>query len=711
MIAVSRRVAFAVATAIALTLAAVGGAPASATRPTDTQTGPPQQRPTPTVEFEIASISPWVDSDGEFQVRFEPSLDVPADAELSVTLHQAIEATRSTSMRNAIDAIIDGGTPGRILRTLPPRPIVDFGDPAVGAVLSIPIRGSRGDSERVLVPNSGVHPVELVLTRSDGPELWRRTVFLNRLPLTPAAPNGVALLLPVGAGPSIAPDGNASFDSDATRQLQGVSRLLDAVPDAPVVLGVEPNTLDGLSAVGEPWSNQLLDRLRSLAASRPVLQRTYVPVDAGSMVASEGAAQLSEQVIFGRSRLTRHLGVTPATNVWAFDDSLTPAAVATLTTTDVSTLFVQPEQLELPRDVTTEDLLRAPASLASAPSVSVVTTDAEASEALVRADSEPAVRANDALTLLMASWFESVTSRSGAGPNAEHYSVVQLPGDIEAQTLAALGAALNTGGPLNAVTADQLALGDVASVEDPSVSLKPRATTDMTDFVRHSLTVKAQIDAYASMTSGADPIAELWTDLLYQSFARSLDTVDRAVFDQTIASGLAQRISQIHAPVERRVVLTRQDAVIPLRFRNDLDVDVRLRMEIRSARLDVTSVSEIVLAPGENRIDVPVTVRAAGESLLRIELSSPDGVLSVPGSDVPVRSTAISGVGAALSAVSILFLLGWWARTFARSRRRDEDESPDPEPEGDGDADRGDPPVQEVNPTPADGTDSVDARG
>lgn len=673
------------------------------------QDRPPMQRPQPTVELQIASISPWVDSEGEFQVRFEPSPDVPADAQLSVTLHQAIETSRSTSLRSSIEQVMEGANPGRILRTLPPRPIIELGDPAVGTVLSIPIRGSRGDSDRVLVPNPGVHPVELVLTRSDGPELWRRTVFLNRLPVAPSSPMGVALVLPVGTGPSLSPDGAPAFDPAATAALQRVSGLLESVPDPPVVLAVEPNTLDGLDAVADPWATELTERLRTVAASRPTLQRTYVPVDAGSMVASDGAAQLSEQIVFGRSRITRHLGTTPVTDVWGLDATVTGAALPTLAAVGVRTMFVTPDQLELPRDVTADDLLSTPASVASMPSISVIAADEAAAEALTRPDSEPAVQANDALTMLIASWFD----QRSATTDDDRYLVVELPSDLEASTLDAVGAALRSDGPLTAVTAAQLSTGDVATPTGPAVTVTTEATVDMADFIRHSAEMKSQIDAYAGMTSGADPIADLWTNLLFQSFDRSLDTVDRAVFDETIAVGLADRISQIHAPLERRVVLTSADPVIPLRFRNDLDFDVRLRMEIRSARLDVTSVSEIVLVPGENRIDIPVTVRAAGESLLRIELSSPDGVLGIPGSEVPVRSTAISGVGAALSAVSIVFLLGWWARTYARSRRRDEEvaaeldddaPSPDGAPPPDGDADG-------ARPAPSDGTDSVDARG
>ena len=152
--------------------------------------------------------------------------------------------------------------------------------------------------------------------------------------------------------------------------------------------------------------------------------------------------------------------------------------------------------------------------------------------------------------------------------------------------------------------------------------------------------------------------------------ASTIDAGDRAQLHATVRGGIAAKVDLIEPPRARRVVVTSSDTVIPLRFRNDLPFEVRLVMRARSPRLEIDQpTTEIVLAPGENRIDLPVTVQAPGESLLRIELTSPDGGITIPGPDVPVRSTAISGVGAALSIVSILFLLGWWFRTMRRHRR------------------------------------------
>ena len=64
----------------------------------------------------------------------------------------------------------------------------------------------------------------------------------------------------------------------------------------------------------------------------------------------------------------------------------------------------------------------------------------------------------------------------------------------------------------------------------------------------------------------------------------------------------------------------------------------------------------------------------------------PDGGLTLPATSIPVRSTAVSGVGAALSILSILFLAGWWLHTNRRARRQRAEESGS-HPSGSGGAD------------------------
>ena len=78
---------------------------------------------------------------------------------------------------------------------------------------------------------AGIHPVELIVTSAEGPELSRETVFLNRLPdpdRERAEPIPVSLVLPVESAPSLAVDGTAAFSPEtapASRRPLRCSRL------------------------------------------------------------------------------------------------------------------------------------------------------------------------------------------------------------------------------------------------------------------------------------------------------------------------------------------------------------------------------------------------------------------------------------------------------------------------------------------------------
>ncbi|MHB1138579.1 MAG: hypothetical protein ACYC2O_06435, partial [Microthrixaceae bacterium] len=243
--------------------------------------------------LDISSVTPWVSPDGEFQVRFAPSTAVPAGAELTYTIHQALAPTSSSSLRAQVEAVLEDGTPGRILQRPTSRLLAEYGDPTVGSTLTIPVRSQSGDTTRALLPNPGIHPVELVLTDPTGPELWRQVVFLNRLPnaatdastagstgststttTTPrsrdvesAPPVAVTLLVPIDTPPVLDAAGVPTFDLEQRTTLAAATSLLTSVPGAPLTLGVRPNTLDGLARTAERWSDRLIGALRAAVAT------------------------------------------------------------------------------------------------------------------------------------------------------------------------------------------------------------------------------------------------------------------------------------------------------------------------------------------------------------------------------------------------------------------------------------------------------------
>ena len=176
--------------------------------------------------------------------------------------------------------------------------------------------------------------------------------------------------------------------------------------------------------------------------------------------------------------------------------------------------------------------------------------------------------------------------------------------------IAALTAALDAGGPLIAQP-DAGAL-PAATDDTPTATLADRPTPDVRPAVAATNQTRREIASYRSMTNDADPAAQLWDELTNQSLAMGLTAAERDELHAVVRTSIGSQVDRIQAPRPRRVLLTSEDTVIPLRFRNDLPYEVRLVMRARSPRLEIEEpTTEVVLAPGENRIELPVVVQRA----------------------------------------------------------------------------------------------------
>ncbi len=649
--------------------------------------------------LDITSVTPWVAPDGEFQVRFAPTTQVPAGAELTYTIHQALTPTPNASLRSQVEAVLAGAPPGRILQRQITRPLAEYGDPAAGSALTIPVRAQSGDAARALLPNPGIHPVELVLTDPTG-ELWRQVVFLNRLPVgaagaedpasttgsttttttsprqRPATPPPVAvtLLVPIETPPTLDPTGTPSFDLAQRTTLDAAASLLGSTPDAPLSIAVRPNTLDGLARTAERWSDRLIGALRAAVdatgssgdgGSSRLVGLPYVHVDTGGLVAADADDDVERQRALGQQVTSEVVGARGDGDSWVMDDSLTPESLPLLASLDVEGVVVPTSMLELGGDVSEERAVTGPLALDGGDGVRAIAYDGLLSQRLADTSIEPGVRSHAVVSLLMASWFGA---QRDARPTA---AVIVVPPTIDATVVNSLAASLDGSGPLLADTSAPI-LPEAAG-DEPRVELLARPVPNERGAVADSDETRRQIAAYQSMVGSMNPTASLWERLNAETLATGLDGAGRAALRDTIRGQIAGELAKIEPPPERQVLLTGRDTTIPLRMRNDLPFAVQLRLRASSPRLEVEGGESriITLQPGENRFDLPVSVQAPGESLLRIELSTPDDGIQLASLDLPVRSTAISGVGAALSVISVLFLVAWWVHTHRRKRREE----------------------------------------
>ena len=666
--------------ALAIAIASVSPALASKAAPT-------QQ---PEEVLQISSISPWVSASGEFQLRFEPTVEVPPGSILTYTIHQGLQPTRSQTLRDKVDGVIDGASAGKVLQSPVSKPLTEYGDPAAGSVLTIPIRSTPDqDRLRVLLPKAGIHPLELVLTSAEGPEIWSQVVFLNRLPRNYSTqqqdPSAVAvtLLVPIETAPSLNPGGLAAFGVEDRSRIDAASTLLEEVPEAPLTLGLRPNTLDGLVRSKKPWAERFMNALTSAlsppesgpaAAAQPsLLSMPYVHVSTAGLVSTGAIGDLQREIALG-DRVTRQITSTQTNQgIWALDDTLSPESAQVLAGFGNTAFLVDPAQLERPANLTEQQTMTAGSQLGKDSGLRALAYDTLVSARFADSGVDPALRAHQVISIIMAAWFtaRSPGFESFSAGGAALGSVIVIPTTIDPAVISALEPSLLSGGPLQ-VLANGAPLGPASTKSaEPVVQLAPVIAPDEAVAVTQTTETRRQITAYRTMTASPESEVELWTRMNAQTLATGLNAAQRLGLHNSVRSQLAANLAEIELPPPRQVTITGRSTNIPLRFRNNLPYEIKLRLIARSTRLAVAGgdSQEIVLAPGENRIDLAVTVRAPGESDLRIKLLSPNEELEIGQIELPVRATAISGVGAALSVISILFLLLWWTQAHRRRKR------------------------------------------
>ncbi len=648
----------------ALLLAAVPAAPTNAAA---VEAQPPITTSSDEV-LRIDAASPWVDADGTFEVRFAPSATVPLDARFRITIHQRLNATEPGDLLRSVDDVLSEGAGEDVLQEPQEFPVLLLGDPRQGLGLDLPVRSGPGPETRLLIPTPGIHPVTLELMSSTGEPLWSSVVFLNRLPVT--TPSGrddqpavtaVQLVTSIDSGPALDPAGASDIGANELVSVSALQELLGDLGSLPLTVALRPNTLEGLRLSGDPADAEFL--ATAMRSGWTFARQSYVRVDATGLTET-GGPELSRQVAVGDAVIAGSLQRSVDPSIWVLDDTVDAAAATALRDLGIRHLVMSSDRFDV-RDPEVPNTSRV-FSLAEPAGLTVSSFDATWTRELLDATTDPALVANRLTTRLMADWFDATAQPDTPFPGV--VATIVVPPGASAETLEVLTGALVGSGPLQLRPFPGATARDGVPLE---ARLRPRDAADYRAVVARTDAVGARVDGYRSMTSSEDPEAITWDLVNDQAPALFVDDAQRAQMWSGVDAQIDARLDEIEPPRSRTVVLASRTGTIPLRIRNGLATDVRLVMRTRSARLDFPAgeVAEITLVPGENLIEVPVVVRAPGSSLLRIELSSPDGLLRLPESTVTVRSSSVSGVGAALSVVSLCFLGLWWIHTHRRRRR------------------------------------------
>lgn len=669
-----------------------------AAQPTDDT--PSGDTPSTDVRIAVQSVSPWVTADGEWTAALAVT-GAPADAQIGYSIRQPPTGTE-VDVRDALAASRAGEDEPKVMRS----PVVDdlaaLTDPDGVTTVRIPVRAGRsGDRDRILLLNSGSYPVVVSVTAADGTALARQTLHLNRLPVVDEdAESGEegGAKPPFRLGIIVQPERLGGFDdqgeANVTPALRAtINRATEALAAGdglPLQLALSPESLVALTESDLAGDAQLVERLVEALGTASVTRTPWADLHLEGWATSGAINDVQTSLIDGQQALFARLQRQADPRLWPVDPTVGPTGVGLLTRLGISSLVVEPGQLVEAKPPTGESGFTRPFRISGPDDAAVtgIALDPVLQELLVDSDNGPGLASHQMITAMVASWIAD---------DRERGTVIRLGDDADPEIVAALLDQLSTSvdddAPIAVVDpVDVFALAPAATrVSGRDVPwtrqlIDAPATPTVAGISRRLATARPLVDDYASIVPAGDPEARRNSIIVQRSLDRRITPgAQEELLDAAIAD-MDTDLDRVSASEPRSLTVTSRRASIPLRFTNDLQRPIRVRLRLQSPRLDFVDGEEqtLTLSPGLNRLDVAVEVRASGQFVMQADLLAPDSDRVLASTRQRVRSTTFSGVGLMLSGGALLFLVIWWSRTL---RRRDgpltsaEPDQPD-EPDG-----------------------------
>jgi hypothetical protein len=601
--------------------------------------------------IELVDQTTWVHSGERFEVNARVT-GAPAGAALRLVVHDPLKSR--AGFRDTLD-----GDLGGVEQALPADPLAASasvsGTFSTGFVV--------GDDDQAL-DGRGVYPVEVQLVDAGGNPLTTPLVtyliYLFEPDVTWPEPLAVAVIVDVSGPPIMQADGTIQPGSDTIQRAQQRADLLAAVPELPLTLAPQPETLDGLVDSGGPGAAAVED-LVDASGDRPVLARPYTDVDLEALQESGLLAEANDQAEAGADVVRTFFGREPVPGIWLSGPTLGNAAATQAVDLGIDRAVVPPRAVE-------EQSAPPAGAVPDAP----VTLGEGGPRAMV-SDPELAahLRGNDAvidsqrfLAELASMWFERP-----AIPRAVAVHV-QGDADIDRGTVARALDGLSDGQAVQAVTLRQVF--DVPP--DPSgpttVSLVAHEVTDDLGSIAAPLRqARRGVSGVAGTVNPADGGSLARSLLLATGSATPED--QRPAYVERVNAALSSLDSAVSLPDQFRITLTSRTSTIPVNITNNLNQPLKVRIEFDSGQLEFLD-GDVVnreLPPGVTRLDVRVRALTSGAFPMGITVRSPDSSIELDRTTFDIRSTAVTGVGLVLSIGAGLFLAVWWARHWRNSRR------------------------------------------
>lgn len=679
-----------------------------------------------------AQTDPGVQTDGTPYVQIiEQPAWIPPDGELSLTVVSSgpgdVGASVAVRIHGAVDdpadlaAVVDPGAPSS--DTPMTRP--DLATPVLARAGTIPATaadqeqrltvsitsGADDDPTTIRLRAPGVHPIVVELRTPGGEVLAEDRSVITRLPTSdelasdgPVGPR-LALVAAFDLPLALRPDRShqvAGTDIDRLSRVAGLLRTLDG---RPVAVAAVPDTLLALDEAGDTRANAVLEELLRPGADRDVLPQGVVPAATQALVDADLALLAAASIREGARTTDRFVTGRLLTRWWADGDGMGGGGIELLGSLGFDRFLLTTEQVESVGPTTGDDTSDPVGSVASHVDgrprpLTVVDADGAGGRAL------PESIGGAVFDGRTGAWLLDPAIANGAGTEAFTVAelvlrapsgtplVVRVDEVPDGSRLAVLADALaDPEGPLPLLGLDDL--DDLNDLDDPDeLDPDPRSGRDPLVLAGPQVNLSLVAERVRSAVESVDRFASLAeavpldgaerdaaSGLRHQIFAAvgaRPDPALRIAHLDAVDAATATAFGNVHLAGRVDINLTSRRGTIPLAIENENAFPIRVTLAARSDRLAFPDGDEIVLdiAPGENRIDLAVEALASGSVPVFVELRSPDGGRLLDEQQLNVRSTAISGVGLALSVGALVVLAVWWLRNWVERPKKEATEAP-----------------------------------
>jgi hypothetical protein len=286
---------------------------------------------------------------------------------------------------------------------------------------------------------------------------------------------------------------------------------------------------------------------------------------------------------------------------------------------------------------------------------------------------DPQVAANHLLADLAILFFDQ--------PKVSRFAIVALPDDVTSATLASLLDGLRSTRvfrPMPISTAFATvpvagARGEPDGRTNPLTRTVTASASSLGSFPSRLRSAEADLQSYTGSLDANDAHVSALQQRLLVAGAIGLSDQQRSAYIDGVQRTVRDELHKVSMPSRQSITFTARDGVVSFMVHNAAGYPIHTVARLEGAKLEFPQHPDgtipLTLAEGATRLEIDVRTLTSGDSPLDVTLTTPDGRVELGRTRVTIRSTAFSGVGLFLSIGAGLFLIVWWARHTAETRR------------------------------------------